>query len=146
MLKTIRLLRNLSSVLFLGILTLVYAYLPVMVRLDPEGNFVELHRSDFFYYAIGVFLVINIITWALTRLGTTMLAGKRSEDSVAWFNALPVLINFYLTLLAGFIGVFNNPGVSYAKNFAYLNYIGPVLIFVWLFGFIYLLNRKIGDS
>ena len=44
--------------------------------------------------------------------------------------------------MIGFVGVLNNPLHVSTRGYAYLNYIGPALIIVWLIGFFYLSGQK----
>ncbi|MBV6645563.1 MAG: hypothetical protein KI790_08950 [Cyclobacteriaceae bacterium] len=138
MVKVINLVRILSIVLFLIILALVYAYLPVMVQLQPGSRELLLNREYFFYCGAGLFLVINVFIWLLLKL-ISPLTTNSSEPVLAWLNALPFVINVYLTLLVGFVGVINNQLHISTKSYAYLNYLGPFLLFVWLSGVFYML-------
>ncbi len=139
MLKVVNFLKVLSILLFLGILLLVYAYLPVMVRLSIESTELQLQKEDFFYFGIGVFVVVNLFFLGFQKLYETHL--KRLEVR-AWVRGLSFVMNIYLTLLVGFIGVINNTTHLDPAGFSYLNYLGPFLIFVWVIGLIFLLKKK----
>ena len=45
------------------------------------------------------------------------------------------IINIYISLLVGFVGVINNPNHVSALDYSYLNFFGPVLLVVWVIGF-----------
>ncbi len=136
MIKAVNVLNKFSIVLFIAILLLVYAYLPVQVALNVEG--LEVHKQYFFYYALGAFLLVNIL------LRVTLHFGFRSlnEKMTSWLTGLIFLVNFYLTTLIGFIGVLNNSTHVRPSSYAYLNYMGPALICIWVVGFILLGFRK----
>lgn len=135
MLQAVNLLKLFSIALFLCILSLVYAYLPVMVRIWPEGTELMIHKEPFFYYAIGCFLIVNLALLAFQKLIEKRLS---DQNLMAWLRGFTFVINLYFTFIAGFIGVINNTGQLNPSGFAYLNYLGPVLVFCWVAGFIYL--------
>lgn len=140
MIKTVKFLRVLSVILFLGTLALVYAYLPIQVQLTEEKNQLVIHRENFFYFAVVFFLVINLLAVLMTNLLSPWVMLKGGEQAVAWLAGLGFVINIYLSMLMGFIGVLNNQAHVSTSGFAYLNYIGPVLILVWIIGIFYLIK------
>lgn len=136
MIKAVRVLNSISILLFSVILLLVYAYLPIMVDINVEGM-KDLHKQTFFYYMFGSFVVINIVL--------RVAGGSRknmSEDLNAWIRAIIFIINFYLTTLVGFIGVINNTNHINPSSYAYLNYLGPIFLVVWIFGVIFFYSKK----
>ncbi len=139
MLRVVNFLKFLSIALFLGILLLVYAYLPVMVKLSLEEQSLQLHKEHFFYYAIGVFVVINIFLLFIQQKTEPLIPTLYAQ---AWARAAAFVINIYVTLLIGFIGVINNTNHLDPSSFSYLNYMGPIIIFSWLVGLIYLLMKR----
>ncbi|MEQ9302359.1 MAG: hypothetical protein RJQ14_00475 [Marinoscillum sp.] len=139
MLRVVNFLKVLSIILFLAILLLVYAYSPVMVRLFENSSELQLNRETFFYYSITVFVVINIVLLAFQKLYEHNI---KREDVRGWVRGLGFVINIYLTLIIGFIGVINNQTHLDTEGFAYLNYLGPFLIFSWFCGLFYLLYTK----
>ena len=143
MIKIVGIIRALSIVLFLITLGLVYAYLPVTVKVLPNQVDLMLHTSSVFYYAVAFFVVINLFTWRLVRLTNPLLLLKRVDVVTAWFNALVPILNVYFSMIIAYMGVLNNPLSVSAQGFAYLNYIGPVLLLIWLVMFFYLsVNKK----
>lgn len=139
MLRVVNFLKILSIILFLVILLLVYAYLPVMVALDPGTFDWSLHKETFFYYTIACFVVVNVVMLGFQKLTEPRMT---NEDAKAWARGGGFVINIYLTLLIGFIGVINNTAHLDPAGFVYLNYFGPILIFSWIVGLIYLLYKK----
>ncbi|MEQ8470437.1 MAG: hypothetical protein RIC35_04595 [Marinoscillum sp.] len=139
MLRVVNFLKVLSIILFLAILLLVYAYSPVMVNLFEGNSDLQLNRETFFYFGITVFVVINIVLLAFQKLFEKNI---RNDEVRSWVRGLGFVINIYLTLIVGFIGVLNNGAHLSAAGFAYLNYLGPFLIFSWICGLFYLLYAK----
>jgi drug/metabolite transporter (DMT)-like permease len=142
MVKTINFVRLLTIILFVAILAMVYAYLPVQVQLIPSDQLTVVHREYFFYGVAGFFLLVNIIIWFLLKMVTPEMELKKGEELAAWFNGLPIVINLSIIFLIGFIGVMNNSNHIKASSYAYLNFLVPVLILIWIVGFIYFLLKK----
>lgn len=142
MVKTINFVRLLTIILFVAILAMVYAYLPIQVQLKPSGQMYLMHREYFFYGVAGFFLLVNIISWLLLKIVTPTMELKKGEEFAAWFNGLPIVINLSITFLVGFIGVMNNANHIRASSYAYLNFLVPFLILIWMVGFIYFLLKK----
>ncbi|RED93871.1 hypothetical protein [Marinoscillum furvescens] len=139
MVKVVNFLKFLSIVLFLGILLMVYAYLPVQVSLETAPGGYQLHKETFFYYTITGFIVINIVLLAFQKLNEKRLSG---DPLKAWMRGLGFVVNIYLTLIIGFIGVINNTTHLDPASFAYLNYLGPFLLVAWFVGLFYLVFSK----
>lgn len=137
MVKAIKVFNSISVLLFSVILLLVYAYLPIMVDLNVEGV-KDVHKQTFFYYAFGTFVVVNIVL----RLGVTLGSRNLSENLAAWIRAILFIVNFYLASMIGFIGVLNNTGHINPSSYAYLNYLGPLFLTIWVFGLIFLVIKK----
>ncbi|WP_436516470.1 hypothetical protein [Ekhidna sp. To15] len=137
MIKAIKVFNSISVLLFSVILLLVYAYLPIMVDMNIEGV-KDLHKQTFFFYAFGSFIVINIII----RMGATLGSRNLKEDLAAWIRAILFIVNFYLASMVGFIGVINNTGHINPSSFAYLNFLGPLFLLIWVIGLIFFISKK----
>jgi len=137
MTNAIKVLNRFSILLFSAIFLLVYAYLPISVDLEIDG-IKQLHKQHFFYYFFGAFMVLNITLRVATNFGTKNL----SEGLSAWARSIVFILNFYFTTIIGFIGVLNNSNHIDPGDYAYLTYLGPVLLFIWLIGLIFLVIKK----
>ncbi|WP_424960990.1 hypothetical protein [Ekhidna sp.] len=137
MIKAIKVLNRISVLLFSAIFLLVYAYLPIAVDLgiDEVG---QLHKQNFFYYFFGAFMVINILLRVTTNLGTRHL----KEEISSWIRSIVFIVNFYLTTMVGFIGVLNNTNHISPESYAYLSYLGPTLLIIWVIGLIFLFVKN----
>jgi hypothetical protein len=71
-----------------------------------------------------------------------LIEHKYGELSAGWFAALPVVVNFYICFLVGFLGVLNNPSNIQFSSYEYLNYLGPILLLVWGILIIYFMSTK----
>ena len=91
MLRAVNFVRLLSIVIFLGTLSLVYAYLDPVVSFSLEDATPTLHRTDFFYLGALIFLVINVFLWLLIKIVAPKIAQRFGILSAGWFAALPVV-------------------------------------------------------
>ena len=132
MLRAVNFVRLLSIVIFLGTLSLVYAYLDPVVSFSLEDATPTLHRTDFFYLGALIFLVINVFLWLLIKIVAPKIAQRFGILSAGWFAALPVVVNFYICFLIGFLGALNNTSSLQLSSYAYLNYLGPILLMIWM--------------
>ena len=137
MIKAIKVLNRISVLLFSAIFLLVYAYLPIAVDLGIE-EVGQLHKQNFFYYFFGAFVIINILLRVTTNLGTKNL----KEEISSWIRSIVFIVNFYLTTMVGFIGVLNNTNHINPESYAYLSYLGPTLLVIWVIGLIFLLLKN----
>ena len=137
MIKAVKILNLFSTLLFGAVLLVVYAYLPISVDLNAWGMD-AVHKQSIFYYAIGGFVVVNFLLRIVTKVGVKSLRPLLQS----WIGLIIFVLNFYFTTLIGFIGVWNNATHVAPSSYAYLNYIGPVMIIFWLVGLIFLAIKK----
>jgi len=137
MIKVVKVLNLFSILLFAAVLLLVYAYLPIEVKLNLE-EIGSIHKQNFFYYSIGIFLLANLILRLIINLGLRSWTGLKK----AWLSLLIFCINVYFSLLVGFIGVLNNSTHISPESYSYLTNIGPVVLLFWLVGLIFLAFKK----
>lgn len=138
MLRVVNLVKVFSVFIFLGTLSLVYAFMPIMVKLDEEGT-LEIQKENFFYGSIAVFVMVNVLTLVIQNILNEKLS---SEMLKSWIGGFTFVINLYLSFLIGFLGVLNNPADIPAANYFYLNWLGPILFLFWIFGLIFLVLKK----
>ncbi len=138
MTKAVKVLNLFSTLFFAVILLLIYSYLPLQVDLNLD-RFGVIHKQDFFYQVLITFIILNII------LRGVIFYGFKSVSTLllSWISALIFVVNFYLTLLIGFIGVLNNAAHISPTGFGYLNVFGPVLLIAWLSGLFFLIIKKL---
>ena len=134
--KAINIFRKISIFLFLGVLGWIYALFENEVRLLPKPSDLTISRDLFFYLTIGIFLLINGLFLLIFKLGNNLFLGY-GDDRIAWAKMIVPLVNVYLSLMIGSIGVLNNRSSFEPGAYAYLNYIGPFILMVWLLGVVY---------
>ncbi len=141
MVKAVGIVRFLSVVLFLAILGLSYAYLPVKAMLVPDDRSIQIDRGDFFYFSAGIFAVLNLLFAVISK--SYWVRFKENPLLQAWLNALTPIVNIYLTLLVGFVAVLNNPTHVSTSSYGYLNFLGPLLLLAWIVGLAVIRFRKV---
>jgi len=137
MIQAVKVLNVTSILLFTVVLLLIYGYLPISVDVNIEG-IDNLHKHRFFYYSLSAFIGVNIIVRLILNFGFKSV----SENVFAWMTSLIFILNLYLTFIVGFMGVWNNSNSISASSYAYLNYLGPFFILIWVGGLIFLVVKK----
>lgn len=151
--KIIKLLYILSVVTFLVILLYVYAFLPAQIGVffDPNGQAsILLNRADFFYTALGLFVLTNgsIILYRKMNRGNLNLEKTNIEEmSTAelvyhWLMGLSFTINVIYIFSIMFVGMYHNSEHFDITDYVALIYLGPILLAGWVFWFIYLQFSK----
>ena len=107
-----------------------------------EADMPTIHRTNFFYLVSLIFLFINIILWVLIKIMSPKIVQRFGLLSAGWVAALPVVVNFYICFLIGFLGVLNNASSLQLSNYVYLNYLGPILLIIWKGLAIYFMSTK----
>jgi hypothetical protein len=133
--KAVNVLKVISSLVFLATLLFVYSLLPIMVKLNPADAAWSVHKEYFFYGSIIFFIVLNIFLIAMERMISPLI---NMEEIRAWIKGLAFVLNFYLACLIGSIGVFNNQSNFLPGSYAYLNFVGPILLLAWVGGLIFI--------
>lgn len=148
--RVFKLVSRITVFIFLAMLLYVYAFLPEMVSLyfDQGGTPIfQMDREVFFYSALGLFMVCTLVLSFLKRTlktlpvgttGTSISANKKSGLRV-WADSLSVVLNLFFIFSISFVGLFHNDEHFNVSYFAFIVYIGPLLICIWIFYLIYLL-------
>lgn len=145
--------RNLSIVAFLGLILFVYAYMPQEVKIwtDESNNVTHFVTKEmFFYSAIIIFIVVNLIFVAVGNLVDMLPVSSSSFLStetfkmymIGWLRGLGVMINLFFMAAISFLGFLNNADYYDVSNFSLFAYIGQFLIFIWIFLFFFLLTKR----
>ncbi len=135
MVKAVGIVRFLSYAFFLVAMGLVYSYLSPQVELGMGPKAWVVSKDTFFYAILAIFVVINIVLRILSQNIKKGIGRSWEAKTLAWFLAIVPIINIYISLLVGFVGVINNPTHVSTTSYAYLNFFGPVLLVVWVIGF-----------
>lgn len=129
--------RLVTYFLFLTILLLVYAYVPLTLDVQMDG-IGRVGRSFFFYSALGVFLVLHFALYFLRVQIDRMGVGLWVRFAI---HALPSVLFFSLTLLIGYVGILNNAQDIEPARYFYLNYLSAGLPLIWLAGFLFVVAK-----
>lgn len=155
MIKVLTFLWNISLLVYLVILLLVYAYMPesVAYQADELGNYAEFVSKDTFFYTILIgFVISNAIFYFFRR---TMEFSKKSagffgdqgfkETFLSWFLVFKLSVNALFIFTTIFLGIFNNQEDLNINQFDLLAYLGPSLVVLSLLILIILLAKRVGE-
>jgi hypothetical protein len=137
MIKAVKVLNRISTILFVIVLLTTYAYLPISVNINVE-EIGDLHKQRFFYYVVVAFISVNLLIRVILHFGIKTL----SENFQAWITSLICIFNMYLSFLIVYIGVWNNQGHINPSIFSTFTLFGPILMIIWIFGVIFLFVKK----
>lgn len=151
--RNIRIVRTFSIIVYLGVLLYVYAYLPQQVGIDANeadefSTFID--KETFFYFALGSFLLVNIIVVVFGNLMQLIPVNAQGfftsqefkERIHNWFSSFGLIINLFFLSAVAFIGFFNNADYYHISSFSIFAYLGQALIFIWIILFFYLLSKR----
>ncbi len=137
MLKVFKVLRIFSVIIFLIVLTLSYAYIPLTIDSGWEA-IDRVGRGQFFYGFLGLFVAMGAMFYFLIFY----VENREKHDNVrAMIHVLPFIFNLSLTLIVGSIGLRNNTQGVDAALFNYLNYLAAALPILWFFALIFSLVK-----
>ena len=132
--KFLKFFTNVSVVIFLATLLLVYAFLPDPLGIlfyDNGSTEHEISKNIFFYSMLSVFIIIQVIMVLFKRGNGIKLNGQRPY-LFTWFRGFHLSINLFIILISIFIGFANN-AVNYTyDSIRFLVYIGPLIVILWL--------------
>ena len=138
MLKVIKVVRILTTFLFLIILSFSYAFLPLTIDINIE-EIGRISKDLYFYSSVTLLLLIQLITYFLRYY--------MDRENVAFnlkvaIHSLTPILFFSIILLLGFITFYNNQESFPSGSYNYLYYLSGGLVLVWVVGFIYtIINR-----
>lgn len=148
--RILKFVSRVSILVFLGMLLYVYAFLPEMVDLyiDASGAAaISVDKEVFFYGAIGIFLVINLVTSLFSRMVGMMPVMSKGllrtstmkANLLLWCHGLAIILNAFMLFSVTFIGLYYNDEHFNIKYFSFLVYLGPVMLVLWFFVLFYFL-------
>jgi hypothetical protein len=125
---------NISIVIFLLALLLVYAFLPdpLGILFDKNGSIVyDISKGAFFYTALFMYVIIQIILILFKRESGIKLNVQRPYLKT-WFQGFHLAVNMFIILMLLFVGLANN-AVDYSYgSIMFLVYLAPLIVVVWL--------------
>ena len=153
MYKVFKLLSRITAFIFVAMLLYVYAFLPEMVGLyfgGSEKAIFELSREAFFYSSIILFVVTTVflsyLKKSLKAVSTAEISSGLTESKVNglqfWANGMSVMFNLFLVFSVSFVGMYHNDEHFNNGYFAFLAYLGPLLLIGWIFYLVFILIRK----
>jgi hypothetical protein len=131
----------------------VYAFLPEVVKLYIDDNNVALMavgKEQFFYGCLGIFVVCTLILSYLKKslhaipitTAPHSISENKKESMLIWANSLSVVLYLFMILTVSFIGMYHNSEHFDISNFAFMIYLGPILLLCWIFYLPFVFFRK----
>ncbi|MCV9386113.1 hypothetical protein [Reichenbachiella ulvae] len=152
MVKAIKFCYLISIPLFLAVLLYYYAMLPDQLSLyfEGESSVFNLSKGNFFYSAIGLFILTNGIIIIYRQLAQSQVDQSlidfadmnRQESLYHWVQGLSLMFNVVYILSIIYIGLFHSKENFDITDYNILVYLGPIFIVLWIFWFFYLLATK----
>ena len=143
--KFLKFFTNISIVIFLLTLLLVYAFLPnpLGILFDKNGIIAhELSKNTFFYITLFLFVTIQIILILFKRRSGIKLNIQRPYIN-SWLQGFHLTVNIFIILMLIFIGFANN-AVDYSYgSISFLVYLAPLIVILWLLALpVFMLLKK----
>jgi hypothetical protein len=153
MLKIFKFLWVISALIFFAALLLSYAFLPENVAVSASERGIPeefISKETFFYIALAVFVVINLLGSAFLRIlnGVSSSSGMyfRSENFkeniTSWFAGFVGIVNIFLATGGTYIALFNNQGDYQIGQFNWLIYLAPVLLLLSLVWLVVIIGKR----
>jgi hypothetical protein len=116
-----------SLLALFGLFFYIYAALPQEVALSEAEGSISISRNGFFYSAITLFALINVLVFVVTKL---LSHGDQGFSS--WFYGLVITINLFFLASLGFLHVFNGGDRYDYSRMGPIMYGSLILICVWM--------------
>jgi hypothetical protein len=156
--RFIKLLQIISVIIFLGVLILVYAYLPQQVgfSIGRSGLLSEnISREYFFYGMLAAFVISNILCIGLGKAleqlpartatpgrGAVFFNEATKNAVIGWIKSFCFILNAVFIFGLMYVGMLNNAESIKGNNFGLFLFIGPVLVVIWLLLLIFIIIRQ----
>ncbi len=139
MFKLSKIFKTISSLGFIAILIITYAYLinDPQVYLDSR-KILSIDVETFFYYSLGLFVLLYLLFFIFERVLMSMNNGKKKKGFInssaflGWLNTFSISTNILLISYVVFIGFLNSENSLKMMNYVFLLYLGPILILACL--------------
>ncbi|MFP4093197.1 MAG: hypothetical protein ACLFUB_01845 [Cyclobacteriaceae bacterium] len=153
MLKIFKFLWVLTALLYFASLVLSYAFLSESVAISADERGIPdefITKETFFYTALAIFVVINLLGSAFLRIltgvpassGMYFRSGNFKENITSWFAGFIGIVNVFLASAAAYIALYNNQGDYQISQFNWLIYVAPVLMFISLVWLVIIIGKR----
>ena len=126
---------------FAVLATLLYAYASfheTVIVQDNGGSFVSLDRDVFFYTAIAVTTLVNVLVFLISAVY------KKDIEFRTWFYGLVICMNFFFVIALNFIALFNSNEKFRYGEIDFVIYGSVALFVLWAMAWpVYVIYRKI---
>ncbi len=128
--KLIIFFRSVSLLVFLAAILYVYALLPEQVLIyqnDATNHYIL--RSNFFFSAIGVFFVMNVIIYAAIFFLKRTYQDHYYMMIITWLNGFAGVLNIFLSMIMVIVLAINT---STGLSISFLVIVAFLLVVLWL--------------
>jgi hypothetical protein len=155
--RFIKLIQIISVVIFLGVLIIVYAYLPQEVGFSQDRSGLLIHQISkeyFFYGMLTMFVISNVLCIGLGKAlehlptrtatsggGTVHFNAATKNAVIGWIKSFSFILNAVFIFGLMYIGILNNIESIKINNFGFFLFVGPVLVVIWLLMLVFILLR-----
>ncbi|MDN3688430.1 DNA topoisomerase IV [Cyclobacterium jeungdonense] len=146
----------LSIGLFLFLLLYAYAGLPEFATYASSESGMpkkQVSKEVFFYSAIALFLVYNVLLIVPAKLMEMKLNASLNrlfpvgdvyrDKMLAWMYSFIAVLNLATAVLVFYIYSISNQNGIGSSEYNFFFYLAPVLMLVWVLGLFYLISGKI---
>jgi len=120
--------------------TLLYGYAgwgEELVVQEEGENTVSMSREVFFYVMVGVFAIVNVLVYLVSRMFA------KDEDFRAWFHGLVITINIFFIIAINLIGLYNSAEKFDYNRIGFIIYGSVGLVVAWAIAWpVYIFYRK----
>jgi hypothetical protein len=128
-----------SLLALFGIFFYIYAALPEEVVFTEAEETLSVSRNVFFYTAIVLFAIINVLVFVVSKL-----LSNGSQGFSSWFYGLIITFNLFFLASLGFLHVFNGGDRYDYGRMGPIVYGSLILICSWMIAWpVYRMYKKI---
>ncbi len=140
MFKLSKILKTITSIGFIAMLIVTYSYLINDTQVYLESRkLLSLNVESFFYYSLGIFVGLHLLFFLFERILGSIQNKKEGGDGfigspsfLSWLNTFAISVNILMISYVSFVGFLNSDSALNLMNYAYILYLGPILIIISL--------------
>ena len=133
--------RACTWILFLGVLSICYAWLPEHFFLSILDQ--KISKGQFFYSCLAVFLTLQILTFCIRKIYAIRYSNICTTRLHTLISCLFICINLVLTCFISLISTQPMLYTGFLQNFLYVLIVATILIILSIIGLTCMYLRKI---
>lgn len=152
MIKLLKVGKTITSIFFLAVLLITYAFVVTDDRVFLQENSMELYKVDklfngvliaFILFSLLIFIFSKILEAYFPKTSDTnwFSSGFKSNFS-AWLEGMHLSVNIFFITLVLYVGFINSDKYMNLMDYSYLLYVGPVAVFFSLLSLLWVFIKK----